>query len=86
MNKEIETYVKLKYFPIKGDYDYLLQNIPAEVIKKLYDSIYTARHDRPSTPITYICISNLMFIDAWKNVLDKRLMQFLIEYHNEHGT
>jgi hypothetical protein len=80
-HKEIETYVRLKYFPAYATTGYL-ESLPSPVVKKLYDNVFKGV-DTGETTIAGISIYALVILMSdppWKVSIEERLIKYLSEY------
>jgi len=77
MNKELETYVKLKYFPIG------VCDIPKKVKDTIINRVFTEKDDSPRR---YAARWNMLCDPPADSTFNEEVMNLLIEYHEEHGT
>jgi hypothetical protein len=82
-HKEIETYVRLKYFPAYATTGYL-ESLPSPVVKKLYDNVFKGVEAADVQPaasgVSIYALAILMSDPPWKVSIEEKLIKYLSEY------
>lgn len=77
---ELETYVKLKYYPPKGTNEYL-NSLPPAIPYKLYEKLFA---DGEIDELVEARLLHILSNPLWKTLVWKNLEAILIDYYEAH--
>jgi len=82
-NTELETYIKLKYFPYKATQEYI-DSLPAGVPRRLYNELFEYGNPfNEARGISMMMLMNRLSMPTWEYDVNRLLMEILVEYY-EH--